>query len=191
MEDRDRLEPRIVTAGATRVRLLRSCVRVVGERGYENATLNEIAGRAGLTAGAIQDHFGSKEKLVVEAIIFELQQPKFETVTSMIRRTVNPENRERRQFAIAVSMASKSSTAIGEAVREFVNQRSHDLARLLRENVEQGLVRDDLDIELLARVLTLLFVGVAAEESQGYDAIEPDELESLFLTMLKPVRTDQ
>jgi AcrR family transcriptional regulator len=49
----------------TRARLLQAASRVYARRGFDGATLDELASEAGLTKGAVYDHFGSKEKLLL------------------------------------------------------------------------------------------------------------------------------
>jgi AcrR family transcriptional regulator len=48
----------------TRTQLLEAAARVYARRGFESATLDEVAEEAGFTKGAVYDHFGSKEKLL-------------------------------------------------------------------------------------------------------------------------------
>src|SRR5262249_10214181 len=48
----------------TRVALLEAASRVYARRGFDGATLDEIAEQAGFTKGAVYDHFGSKENLL-------------------------------------------------------------------------------------------------------------------------------
>jgi AcrR family transcriptional regulator len=49
----------------TRALLLQSAARVYARRGFDGATLDEVAEEAGFTKGAVYDHFGSKENLLV------------------------------------------------------------------------------------------------------------------------------
>jgi AcrR family transcriptional regulator len=48
----------------TRAQLLEAAARVFARRGFEGATVDEVAEEAGFTKGAVYDHFGSKEKLL-------------------------------------------------------------------------------------------------------------------------------
>jgi AcrR family transcriptional regulator len=48
----------------TRAQLLDAAARVYARRGFDGATLDEIADEAGFTKGAVYDHFGSKENLL-------------------------------------------------------------------------------------------------------------------------------
>jgi AcrR family transcriptional regulator len=49
----------------TRARLLSAAARVYARSGFGGATLDEVAAEAGFTKGAVYDHFGSKENLLV------------------------------------------------------------------------------------------------------------------------------
>jgi len=49
----------------TRARLLGAAARVYARRGFGGATLDEVAGEAGFTKGAVYGHFGSKENLLM------------------------------------------------------------------------------------------------------------------------------
>jgi AcrR family transcriptional regulator len=50
---------------ATRAGLLQAAARVYARRGFNGATLDEVAGEAGFTKGAVYGHFGSKENLLM------------------------------------------------------------------------------------------------------------------------------
>jgi AcrR family transcriptional regulator len=49
----------------TRAQLLAAAARVYSRRGFDSATLDEVAEDAGYTKGAVYDHFGSKENLLL------------------------------------------------------------------------------------------------------------------------------
>lgn len=49
----------------TRARLLEAAARVYARRGFDGATLDEVAAEAGYTKGAVYGHFGSKENLLL------------------------------------------------------------------------------------------------------------------------------
>jgi AcrR family transcriptional regulator len=65
---------------ATRARLIEATLDVLLSRGYAAATAVDIAARAGLTRGALNHHFESKDELVVEAVSHLLR-----TTTAEIR----------------------------------------------------------------------------------------------------------
>jgi AcrR family transcriptional regulator len=58
----------------TRARLLEAAAAVFSERGFEAASLDEVATEAGLTKGAIYSSFSSKEDLFFEVLEARTQQ---------------------------------------------------------------------------------------------------------------------
>jgi AcrR family transcriptional regulator len=53
---------------ASRAAILEAAREVFSERGYARGTIREIADRAGVTHGLVMRHFGTKEKLLIEAL---------------------------------------------------------------------------------------------------------------------------
>lgn len=51
-----------------RLRLLDAAVRVLIDRGYAGATVRAICAESGVSAGALQHHFASKEEIVLAAL---------------------------------------------------------------------------------------------------------------------------
>jgi AcrR family transcriptional regulator len=58
----------------TRAQLLEAAARVYARGGFDGATLDEVAEEAGFTKGAVYDHFGSKENLLVALLDEHLTQ---------------------------------------------------------------------------------------------------------------------
>jgi AcrR family transcriptional regulator len=56
----------------TRRQLLQAALAVVAEKGFANASVTEIAERAGVTTGAIYSNFRSKEALLLELVDLRL-----------------------------------------------------------------------------------------------------------------------
>jgi len=52
----------------TREKLLHASVEIIKEKGYSAASAKEIASRAGITWGAAQHHFGTKEEILLEIL---------------------------------------------------------------------------------------------------------------------------
>lgn len=58
----------------TRRRLLRAALEIVAEKGFANASLAEIANRAGVTTGAVYSNFRSKEALLLGLVDWQLAE---------------------------------------------------------------------------------------------------------------------
>jgi AcrR family transcriptional regulator len=59
---------RRLPASERRERILAAATEVFAERGYADASMGEIAARAGVVASVIYDHFGSKRELALELL---------------------------------------------------------------------------------------------------------------------------
>src|ERR1700761_2731314 len=53
---------------ARRKQLLRSAIETIADVGYQRASMEQIAGRAGVSVGVISYHFGNKDSLVAEVV---------------------------------------------------------------------------------------------------------------------------
>lgn len=69
-------------------------MRVFAERGYEGASMVEIAGAAGVTAAVVYDHFASKEALH-GALLEEQTDALLQHVAEAVTRTAEPGQRMR------------------------------------------------------------------------------------------------
>jgi AcrR family transcriptional regulator len=52
----------------TRAQLIEAAVQVIGEKGYDRVTLEEVAARAGMTRGAIYGNFKNREELILAVV---------------------------------------------------------------------------------------------------------------------------
>lgn len=57
------------SSASTRDRLLHAAYDVLVERGYQSATVQAVARKAGLTTGAIYANFGGKQELMAQAVL--------------------------------------------------------------------------------------------------------------------------
>ena len=64
-EDSRRRQPKGDKRERTRAKLLEAARSLIREKGHENATLEEIAERAGMTTGAIYGNFKNREELFI------------------------------------------------------------------------------------------------------------------------------
>ena len=69
------MKPLSARRARTRERLIDAASQVIGEKGLEGATLDEIATRVGLTKGAIYDNFESKDDLILAVIMLKAANP--------------------------------------------------------------------------------------------------------------------
>jgi len=52
----------------TRARLIEAAAQIIGEKGYDRVTLEEVATRAGMTRGSIYGNFKNREELILAVV---------------------------------------------------------------------------------------------------------------------------
>ena len=175
----------------TRERILAAAAAVVAAKGYENATLAEIAEEAGYSIGALQGQFRSKLNLVVEATRYALvntlpPQQREHAVTRQVERAVDPADAQLRSLNLEICVAARRHPELAAAMLEVVEDRRARLQEGLEAGIEAGTIRADLDRELLSIVLLALYGGLACRDAIGHPLPASQDLVDCFATLLRP-----
>jgi len=163
---------RRVTGGKrarTRAALIEAAAAVIGEKGYDRASLEEIAARAGMTRGAVYGNFKNKEELFL-AIIATRWQPiippfipgaNFKTQMRVLGQTVAREARERRRHAAAAT-AFQLYTLTHETMRSELTKQNALIYRRMAKGLLQFIPAQELPMpaEQFVRVLDALITGL-------------------------------
>lgn len=176
------------TREQTRARLLEAAAETFSERGFQAASLDEVATRAGLTKGAIYSSFSSKEQLFF-AVIEERWQERLEGA-----RRVTGDSRPAAGHALGERLAAftaddpnwhlaflefwAASVRGDRANVEELRERRRDF----RQGIEAQLVHAGVDehADRLAVIILALSNGLAIE-----GAIDPDSTKDVFAFALE------
>jgi AcrR family transcriptional regulator len=163
--------------GFTREQLLKSAAEVFAEKGFENASLQAIASRAGVTSATVYRHFESKADLllgVVEQAIHAMpvaERIEGDGVLSprdfarMISSYADPGLASLRRLAIEIHAAAHRDPEAGALLRDL-NERTHrDLSTKLTECMEAGRLPASLDADRVASLLVVVIMGLAHLET--------------------------
>ncbi|MCR5860449.1 TetR/AcrR family transcriptional regulator [Mesorhizobium sp. J428] len=164
----DGLEP-AGKAERTRHQILRTAAQILRESGYKAATIRRVASEAGLEAGSVYYHFGSKEEILDEVLDLGLHDL-LNGVSHAAAIWPNKEDhRNRIATAIATHMAylfraSEFTSAniriygmLPEGIRSRHRPVRHQYAkvwdRLLREAQTAGALRSDIKVVPLRQAM--------------------------------------
>ena len=95
----------------TRERLIAAAGETIAEKGFQAATLDEIAARAGLTKGAVYDNFDSKDQLFM-AVVVQASRERMERFQWPAGRSGSVQDRLRR---LGEAVAADAPSAVREA----------------------------------------------------------------------------
>jgi AcrR family transcriptional regulator len=149
---------------ATRALILDAALVQASETGFESLTIGSLAERAGLSKSGLFAHFGSREELQIAAI--EAAAGRFtETVFVPALTAKRGLPRLRALFDLWLDWTKRTGLAHGcpmqaaavefddrpgpvrDAVRDHFTRLQRELGRAVRLAIEQGHVRNDLDVD--------------------------------------------
>jgi AcrR family transcriptional regulator len=150
---------------ATRLRILEAAARVLGENGYADTRLADIATEAGTFAGSIYYHFASREELVEEVLTlgvtrtFDAVRAQVEALpsTSSHRRRIEAAIEAHLVFANSLDLFAAANQRLFAQVPNEMRHRQIEVHRaygaywrkLLTRARRAGEIRSDLDLAVL------------------------------------------
>lgn len=155
-----------------KVALLRAAVEVMGEHGYEGASMRDMAGRAGVTVAALYHHFPSKLDLLREFL-----DEAYEVVLARIDRRlldVGPAPVARLDEIVATLVASVLHDDFAQLAAK-VAWREH-----IRLDPPEREAIDERRRQLLACVEAVIVAGAA---SGDFATDEPREAARAIITL--------
>ncbi len=181
-------------------RILEAANRVFAEKGYHEATMDDIAKRLGVSKGAIYLYFASKEDLF-EAMCKTAPQAFKEILYSSFGAETNPIQSATQFFDKMLKLSASNPGLSFEILSEA--SRNPGLKRILKQNhaeyeevltgfLAEGqklrIVGDNLDIRPLANALIALWNGL---ETLLVSGLPIDEARRAWLEALKAIFMNQ
>ena len=130
-----------------RFRKRRTAARVFFEKGYDGASMQDIAKAVGLTKAGLYHHVGSKDRLLFEIMNYGMDILD-DTVLRNVRNIVDPRERLRRTIIGHIDLIVRArdreitvilheNRSLKGALRKKINARKKDYIQFLEETVAQ------------------------------------------------------
>jgi AcrR family transcriptional regulator len=185
------LSPRPQIDHIRRPQILEAAAQVIAERGVSGTRIADVAKRAGTSPPAILYWFGSKDKLLAEALTFE-EERFYEVMDEMLAGSTGP--RERLRTLIVESGSSGTDwplwmelwtralrdRELGEARTRLDERWRGEIASIVRDGQEAGEFAD-VDAEAVAATLASLLDGLAVQVALGDPLIDEAKMRELSL----------
>jgi AcrR family transcriptional regulator len=173
-------------------RLFRAALKLFGEKGFAETTIEDITKAADLGKGTFFNYFPTKEHILIafgkmqiaklERFVKEAEQSQ-EPLSGQLRNLITLMTEEPvRNPAIvrALIQANLSSPRARKGMMK-VHERNHELlAQLIRRGQERGEVRTDVSAEEIAQVWRQMIFGTLLFWSLFEDPGLPERIESAF-----------
>ncbi|GAA1994647.1 TetR/AcrR family transcriptional regulator [Amycolatopsis minnesotensis] len=188
--------PKVVDKAERRREIAEALLRLVAREGTEAVSVRTVAAEAGLSAGAVQKYFSTKEELYYFALDLtgDYLEKRWSEVDyagdllAVLHRLViaaMPLDEQVRAEVIVVLAFTARAAVVpswGEHLRDGYRELHGMTAGFLRQAQERGDVRDDIDAEQLADTVLALSEGFANRMLIDVEA-RPRLLESLDLAL--------
>lgn len=177
---------------AKREEILETALQLIGERGYNAATIRELAEAVNLSKTGLLHHFGTKEELFAE-ILRRRDQRDLESVAtaSDVAQAVVEAIRHNAEVPGLVQLYSRFSaeaTAADHAAHAYVGERQATLrsefARLLTALQDSGRIGRSIDVVALAPVLLAAIDGLQTQWLFNDDVDMPAAFQELLNALL-------
>lgn len=177
-----------LTADDTRTAILDAAAEEFGRHGYEGARLARIAGAAGLSAGAIYNHYRTKDDLLLAVV-------ERSTASSMLA-VVDAGSTSDHLVAVAhlleqpaaeapllaeLILASRRDPDAGRALLDELGEAERQTAERLRRAQARGELAGDLDAEAMARFSVMVGLGSLLARAADLPAVDPGSWATLIL----------
>ena len=182
--------PRRGRPGHDRSEVLDAAVALFIRKGYDATSIEDIAKALGVTKSAIYHHVASKEQLLADALDDAMDEldaivqaatkaegPAAQRLRDVVRRSVEVLVAHQPAVTLLLRVHGNSETELAAlARRRRIDRR---LAGLVREAVEEGALRGDLDPDLVSR----LMFGMVNSLVEWYRDDGPISTEQLAATL--------
>jgi len=160
-------------ASYRRRQITRAAYEIIGEKGYYNFTMMDIAKRAGVSSGLIHHYFKDKENMLV-TLLREMQQNVRSSLERALEREADPEEKlgifidqgfnlvENEREYIYVTFDFLTQIKFNERMQRILSKLyrgyRETLSQILHEGKEQGIFKD-VDEHYIATIFTSIMLG--------------------------------
>jgi AcrR family transcriptional regulator len=174
-------ERRTLRSSKKRSQILDAAAAVFREKGYAQATLSEIAAKAGTQAGSLYYHFESREHLVEEVLAVGMLQTTDRVTAALRGMDSSASTAEKirvglREHLLQILNNNDYSAAydkiidqVPEHVREKFVQYPREYANIWRNIILEGQRKGELRADLDPTLLRLQLLGSVIWSSNWYD----------------------
>jgi len=173
----------------TRKRLIEAAAAVIGEKGFDRASLEDIAALAGMTRGAVYGNFKNKEELFLALIETQWKPiiPPLKPGASLkeqmriVGKTVAREAKERMKYA-AIATAFQLYTLTHEPMRKRLTEKNRAVYRWIEKELVKVIPAKSLPMpaKQFVRVLDAVTTGLMFTYFQTPELITDDVFVAAF-----------
>jgi AcrR family transcriptional regulator len=184
------------TADPLRDQLLDAARRVFASKGYDGAKIMDIVKAAGLSSGAVYGRFGSKDELLLAAVIASVeensivgrlnQRPVAEMLAEASRADQPLDDHE--AMHLEAFIAARREPVLAQAISDARSRwRATIVDPLIERASIDGSASPDADFDSLVYLVQTLQLGLLVQRGAGQHAPDNDAWQQLVERLLRAV----
>jgi AcrR family transcriptional regulator len=180
-----------------RVSILRSTLRLLGENGFSDLTIEDVAAHASVGKATVYRWWPNKAALIADAFASSATRKLHFPDTGSVRTDMSQQMRQvikvfrsrRGRILAAILAAGQSDRGVITAFRErFMKPRRQEAYATLRRAIQRGELRKDVDMDLL---LDSLYGPIYMRFLIRHDKLTPDFVDHLCELVLGGARPER
>jgi AcrR family transcriptional regulator len=170
----------------TRERLLDAAARVFELKGYEGATVAQIAREAGVSSGAIYAHYANKAELLVDALRAHSERvtasvlppgtnADVPTLLYALANRLGTREHEAAGLLVEALLSARRDAELAQVLAGALGERERNMAALIAAGQGAGELVGDVAPDAAARFALMLSIGSVLVRSLDMPEIDPAE----------------
>jgi AcrR family transcriptional regulator len=158
-------------------KIIQAATKVFSEKGYHGSTMDEIAREVGVSKAALYTYFKSKEDILkvigilLNQTLIDIQKSSEGRDYLEVLEEVYKMMSESKGLSLSFEMTALSS--YNENIKKLnnvaYNEKLEGLKTFLQDQQNKEKIRDDLEADILAHILTGLYTDAATQLLVGID----------------------
>lgn len=184
-----------------RDQLLEAAARVFASKGYSGTKIMDIVREAGLSSGAVYGRFGSKEDLLMEAVLDQVGKSvvagRLDGTVVQVINTASDASGELdagEALRLEAFVAARREAKVAAAIDKMRKQaRGTTIQALIEQAIETGMAHPDADFDSVIYLFETLSLGLLLQRGAGQFAPDPEKwrrfMNRLIVAMAEPANT--
>lgn len=187
-----------VDADELRTRLLDAAARVFADKGYAGTKIKDIVRAAGLSSGALYGRFDSREQLLTEAVVAQVERSMSalsvetgdiaDVIAAGVAENTGPLT-DSEALRVELYVTARRMPEVASALSEARMRQRHAVTPLVHRARRDGSVVAGADTESILYFLETVGLGLLLQRSAGFSPPDTESWRRFVDTLVRDVFT--
>lgn len=168
---------------AAKEKIIQSAFQVFTKKGYQTATMDDIAKEVGVSKAALYQYFKNKKELLNEIVLSyhnmfreviraALERQDSKNLAEEVQGALLKKYRLHHEMLFEIIAIAAHDEGIKKSLNSEYEKDTALLKELLQKLIDSGKIATKIDAQTLAQLFVALYVGMAMKVIMGDDTVE-------------------